>query len=92
MEIDKTKEEEIRKTYELGSEEVKEALKSLFPEIVKSKFPCYAKGEITGSLYLFTSEHDCICIKGKNGAETGRSDYRMSYSNHIPVKDITEVL
>ena len=91
MEIDKTKEEEIRKTYELGSEEVKEALKSLFPEIVKSKFPCYAKGEMTGALYLFTSEYDCICIKGNDNVRLGRIG-GLTYSHHIPVKDITEVL
>jgi hypothetical protein len=91
MEIDKTKEEEIRKTYELGSEDVKEALKSLFPEIVKSKFPCYAKGMSSGALYLFTSEYDCICIKGNDNVGLGWIG-GLTYSHHIPVKDITEIL
>lgn len=91
MEIDKIKEEEIRKTYELGNEDVKEALKSLFPEIVKSKFPCYAKGMSSGALYLFTSEYDCVCIKGNDNVGLGWIG-GLTYSHHIPVKDITEVL
>lgn len=91
MEIDKTKEEEIRKTYELGTEDVKYVLKSLFPEIIKPKFPCYAKGVSSGALYLFTSEHNCICIKGNGNVDLGWKG-GLTYSYHIPVKDITEIL
>ena len=65
MEIDKTKEEEIREMYKNGCGEVKKVLERIFPNLSKT-YPYYGKNNESGKIVYFTKPN-CGYVIRKNG-------------------------
>ena len=90
-------EENFKKAHKQGSAETKKTLENLAPEVFKSKFPAWAKGDPSGCLYLFLDECTAIMVTEPDGRSKGSGKIgeiihdKVHYSSQIPIKGIREI-
>ena len=94
-------EENVRKAYKEGCSDVKKVLETLFPEIVKNKYPCFIKVKeefkADGGTILFVeseSHNPIVIIPNKNNYRPIGYQYSLSYmnSNHYDfIEGIQEI-
>jgi hypothetical protein len=86
--------ENIKKAHSEGCSDVRRVLETIAPEVFKTKFPCFAKGNPSTAIYLFLSEDQAIRLtegsRGSGVAGVIGERTHLSYSGQIPIKGIME--
>ena len=92
MEIDKTKEEEIREMYKNGCGEIRKVLERLFPNLSKT-YPYYGKNNATRKIVYFTKPNCGYVIRkgGGHDDEVGHYDECWAEELFIPTDEIGKI-